>query len=196
MNKITLQGSERAALPAAHRMSGADPSEQIRVTILVRRHAREDFHNRVAALASGKPSGGHLTRAQFAARYGASAADLAAVRAFAHSHSLTVLEEHAARRSLRLAGSVAQFSEAFDVQLHRMAYPGGTYRGRVGAVKVPGDLEGIIEAARMRWPAAAPACAARRPASTARWSGTTAPPAGPAAEGSAVSSRRRAGRRS
>ena len=99
MDKITLQGSERAALPAAHRMSGADPSEQIRVTILVRRHAREDFHNRVAALGSGKPSGGHLTRAQFAARYGASAADLAAVRAFADSHSLAVLEEHAARRS-------------------------------------------------------------------------------------------------
>jgi len=146
MDKITLQGSERAALPAAHRMSGADPSEQIRVTILVRRHAREDFHNRVAALGSGKPSGGHLTRAQFAARYGASAADLAAVRAFADSHSLAVLEEHAARRSLRLAGSVAQFSEAFDVQLHRMSYPGGTYRGRVGAVKVPGELEGIIEA--------------------------------------------------
>jgi len=123
MDKITLQGSERAALPAAHRMSGADPSEQIRVTILVRRHAREDFHNRVAALGSGKPAAA-ISRARNSPHAMARAPPTSRPCArFADSHSLAVLEEHAARRSLRLAGSVAQFSEAFDVQLHRMSYP-------------------------------------------------------------------------
>jgi kumamolisin len=146
MDKIALKGSERAELPAARVVSVADPSEPMRVTVIVRRRAQQDFQKRVAELASGRRTGGYLTRAQFAERYGATASDLAAVRAFAASHQLAVLEEHAARRTLLLAGSAAQFSKAFNVQLHRMAYPGGSYRGRVGAVMVPAELEGIIEA--------------------------------------------------
>jgi len=146
MDKIAIQGSERAELPAARTVSAADPAEQILVTVIVRRRARQDFQNRVAALASGRHTGGYLTRAEFAERYGAAASDLAAVRAFAVSHELAVLEEHAVRRTLLLSGSVAQFCKAFDVKLHRMAYPGGSYRGRVGAVMVPAELGNIIEA--------------------------------------------------
>jgi kumamolisin len=146
MDKIAIQGSERAELPAARTVSAADPAEQILVTVIVRRRARQDFQNRVAALASGRHTGGYLTRAEFAERYGAAASDLAAVRAFAVSHELAVLEEHAARRTLLLSGSVAQFCKAFDVKLHRMAYPGGSYRGRVGAVMGPAELGNIIEA--------------------------------------------------
>jgi len=146
MDRIALAGSERVAVPAARRISGADPSQRIQVTVIVRRRARQDFQQRVAALASGKHAGGYLTRAQFAERYGAAASDLAAVRAFAQSYELTVLEEHAARRTVLLSGSVAQFSRAFEVELHRMAYAGGAYRGRVGAVKLPAELAGVIEA--------------------------------------------------
>jgi kumamolisin len=146
MDRIALKGSERAAVPAARIVSVADQSEKMQVTVIVRRHAPQDFQQRVAAHASGRHSGAYLTRAQFANRYGATASDLAAVRAFAASYGLAVLEEHAARRTLLLSGSAAQFSKAFDVKLHRMAYPGGSYRGRVGAVTVPAELEGIIEA--------------------------------------------------
>jgi kumamolisin len=147
MDRIALKGSERAELPAAHKVCSADPSEQIRVTVIVRRRAQQDFHERVAALASGWHRGSrYLTRAEFAERYGAAPSDLAAVRAFAHSYELAVLEESAVRRTLLLSGSVAQFSKAFAVDLHRMSYAGGTYRGRVGAVSVPAELEEIIQA--------------------------------------------------
>jgi kumamolisin len=146
VNRITLKGSERAAMSGARIVSPADPAEQLQVTVVVRRRAREDFERRVAALASGARQGSYLTRAQFAELYGADPADLAAVRAFATAHGLTVALEHAARRTLLLSGSVAQFSKAFTVELHRMAHPGGSYRGRTGAVQLPAELGGIVEA--------------------------------------------------
>jgi kumamolisin len=41
---------------------------------------------------------------------------------------------------------VAQFSAAFQVQLHKMTLNGGTYRGRTGAILLPAELSGIVEA--------------------------------------------------
>ncbi len=40
-----------------------------------------------------------------------------------------------------LAGTVAQFNDAFDVELHHCSHPGGTYRGRTGAGQHPGGAE-------------------------------------------------------
>jgi kumamolisin len=79
-------------------------------------------------------------------RHGASREDLDAVREFAAAHGLAVVQEHAGRRTLVLAGTVAQFSDAFAVTLHHCSHPGGTYRGRTGFVNVPTELSGIIEA--------------------------------------------------
>jgi kumamolisin len=47
---------------------------------------------------------------------------------------------------LVLAGTVAQFNDAFGVELQQYSHPGGTYRGRTGPVHVPVELNGIIEA--------------------------------------------------
>jgi kumamolisin len=44
-----------------------------------------------------------------------------------------------------LSGTVADFQQAFGVALQTYAYPGGTYRGRVGAVHVPTALAPLIE---------------------------------------------------
>jgi hypothetical protein len=55
-------------------------------------------------------SGGPLSRETFAAAHGASAADLAAVKAFADSHGLSEVQEQPARRTLVVAGTVAQFN--------------------------------------------------------------------------------------
>jgi kumamolisin len=87
-----------------------------------------------------------MSREEFAQEHGADPADLAKVRKFATAHGLTVVEENAARRTVVLSGAVEQFNNAFSVRLQQYAHPGGTYRGRTGAIQVPQELDGIIEA--------------------------------------------------
>jgi kumamolisin len=57
-----------------------------------------------------------------------------------------VVQEHAARRTVVLSGTVGQFSNAFSVQMQQFAHSGGTYRGRIGAIQLPVELDGIVEA--------------------------------------------------
>src|SRR5262249_10993954 len=71
---------------------------------------------------------------------------IAAVRKFADDNQLAVVEEHPARRTIVLSGTVAQFNHAFGVDLQRFEHEGGTYRGRTGAIQLPDELHGIVEA--------------------------------------------------
>ena len=141
-----LKGSERSALPDAQALGLADQNERLEVSVIVRPQAREVLAEHVARLASADRSSGPLSRAGFAATHGASSADLAAVKAFAQMYGLSVVQEHAARRTVVLSGTVAQFSQAFGVELKRYEYPGGTYRGREGVIQIPEELEPVIEA--------------------------------------------------
>jgi kumamolisin len=146
MANISLKGSERVALPGARVLAPADPAERLEVSLLIRRRALDEFVARVAALAAGKASGACLSREEFARKHGADPADLAAVRSFAAAHGLSVVQEHAPRRTVILAGTVAQFSAAFNVQLHAMEHDQGTYRGRTGNIEIPESLNNIVEA--------------------------------------------------
>jgi kumamolisin len=141
-----LTGSERALVPGARILSAADPAERLEVSVILRRRAPEDLAARMTALAAGRSLQPCLSREEFAQRHGAAASDLAAVRAFAGAHGLAVVQEHAARRTMVLSGTVAQFCAAFHVQLQRMEYAGGSYRGRTGGIEVPSELAAIIEA--------------------------------------------------
>ena len=146
MTRIALKGSERVAVPGARVVAPADPDERLEVTLLLRRRAPHELSARVVALASGKSVAPHLSREEFAQRHGAESSDLAAVRAFAASSRLAIVQEHAGRRTVVLSGTVAQFSAAFNVQLQRMQHDGGSYRGRTGSIELPVNLDGIVEA--------------------------------------------------
>ena len=146
MANIPLKGSERVVMPGAKVLAPADPNERLEVTVLVRRRAGAELRSNVAALASGKSAAAPLTREQFTARHGADPADFAAVRAFAAEHGLTVVSEHAGRRTVMLSGTVAQFTAAFHVQLHQMRHDSCSYRGRTGRIELPSSLAGIVEA--------------------------------------------------
>jgi kumamolisin len=169
MANIPLKGSERTAVSGARVVAAAEPSERLEVTVLVRRNAPEDFATRVANIASGRPPGPCLSREEFAKRHGAAASDLAAVRAYANASGLAVVQEHAARRTVVLSGTVAQFNAAFHVQLQHMQYAGGSYRGRTGAIQLPAALDGIVEAVLGldSRPQAKPHCRLRRHATGA-----------------------------
>ena len=146
MANITLKGSERVAMSGARVVAPADPTERLEVTVLVRRRAADALRARAAQLAAGNASAPYLSREEFAARHGADAADLAAVRAFAAAHGLVVVLEHAARRTVMLSGTVAQFNTAFNVQLQRMQHDSCSYRGRTGSIQLPSSLQDVVEA--------------------------------------------------
>ena len=146
MARRPLRGSERSPLPNSHALGPADPLERLEVTVVLRPSDPQGLQDRLQKLARGERAGGHLSRADFARRHGSSRADLDAVREFAESHGLAVVQEHAGRRSIVLSGTVAQFNDAFAVELQHFSHPGGTYRGRTGPLQIPAELDGVIEA--------------------------------------------------
>jgi kumamolisin len=146
MANLGLKGSERNALPGARVVAPADPSERLEVTLIVRRQAREEFAARVSACVLGKGTQPFMSREEFARKHGAQAADLAAVRSFAAVQGLAVVQEHAARRTVVLSGTVAQFNAAFGVSLMQMQHDDCSYRGRTGSITLPKSLEGIVVA--------------------------------------------------
>jgi kumamolisin len=141
-----LRGSERSPLPNSRVLGPADPAERLEVSVVVRPADRQGLRERMQRLAQGQGASARLSRAEFARRHGAHRADLDAVRDFAEAHGLAVVEEHSARRTVVLAGTVAQFNDAFGVELQHYSHPTGTYRGRTGPVHIPAELDGLVEA--------------------------------------------------
>jgi kumamolisin len=89
---------------------------------------------------------GWRSREAFADQFGADPADVAAVSTFASSFGLAVVASEPARRTVVLSGTVAQFNAAFGVSLRRIEHPDGTFRGRTGAIELPDELQGVVEA--------------------------------------------------
>ena len=146
MPKTPLTGSERQPLPGATPIGAADPTERLEVTLLLRRTDADGLKTRVFKMAAGAATVDHLDAAQFDTAYGAAAQDIAAVKTFADAHGLAIVQADAGRRTVILAGTVAQFQAAFDVELQQYDYAGGSYRGRTGAVHIPDELQGKVEA--------------------------------------------------
>jgi kumamolisin len=92
------------------------------------------------------PEPGDLSREALAQRYGAEAADIAKVEQFARDYGLSVVASSAARRSVALGGTAAKMSAAFGVTLKRCRLGDSIFRGRQGALSVPGDLAGVVVA--------------------------------------------------
>ena len=69
------------------------------------------------------------------------------VRGFARANSLKVLEASSAKRSVVLSGTVAQFSDAFNVSLARYVHPDrGVFRGRIGPIYLSPELAPMVRA--------------------------------------------------
>jgi kumamolisin len=145
---VPLIGSERVPLAGARAAGAANPEEQLQVTVLLKSKAtREARHSAVRELVSQPPAGRkHLTREEFAAARGAVQQDIDNVEEFAHEFGLSVVRADIARRSVVLAGTVAAFGRAFQVDLLRYEHPNGSYRGRTGHILIPRELDGVITA--------------------------------------------------
>jgi kumamolisin len=135
--RVILPGSARTVMPGARKVGPADPHERIEVTVFLRRGS--------SPKKLPPPQSKRLSRAQFAALYGARPADIKKVRAFAKKYGLKVVQESRPRRSVILSGTVDAFTRAFVVELNRYEHPGGTCRMRTGTIQIPAHLDGIIE---------------------------------------------------
>jgi kumamolisin len=124
----------------------ADPTEQLQVSLLLRRRGQREFEERLRRIASGDRSVGTLGREQFARHFGADPADIASVKAFASGQGLRVIQESEARRTVVVVGTVAQVEPAFGVRLDQYDHPDGQYRGRQGTIELPSELHGLVEA--------------------------------------------------
>ena len=127
----------------AHALGPANAEEWLEVTVTLRRRAPLPD---LTALALQPPrSRVYVTRAELAARHGADPRDVARVEAFAKAHGLTLIQSSAGERTVRLAGSVAKMTTAFQTKLLRYRSPRGDYRGRVGALFVPPELAEVVQ---------------------------------------------------
>jgi kumamolisin len=171
MAKNPIKGSERQPMPGAKSAGRADPGERLEVSVLLRRSNAGALKERVEMLARHKGAGEHLSHQEFDRQFSAVSADLDAVRKFAAAHKLSVVQEHAGRRTVVLSGTVAQFNAAFGVDLQRFEHPGGSYRGRVGSIQLPDELKGVVEAVLGldNRPAAKPHFRARRTPGNVHW---------------------------
>ncbi|MGA7781241.1 MAG: S53 family peptidase [Paraburkholderia sp.] len=147
MAKHPLQGSERKAVEGSTVVGHCDPAERIEVQVILRRPAQEKFDALLDKIETGDPGVKPLSREAYAKEFGAAADDMAKVKAFATQAGLTVVREDAASRKVILAGTIAQFQAAFDVQLqHYQHHSIGQYRGRTGVISLPDTLSGVVTA--------------------------------------------------
>ncbi len=144
-SSVELPGSERQILAGARRTGPTDRHEIAEVTVVLRRGSRAGPPPSLEELGR-RPlrNRTHLTREEFAAAHGARAEDLEVVRSFTKSRGLNIVAEDPARRSVRISGTVESLASAFGVVLESYAYPGGTYRGRLGPIRLPPDLRSCV----------------------------------------------------
>jgi kumamolisin len=140
-SRVPLEAS-CSRIAAGQRATGVpDPSARMEATILVRRRSHTAHLD--AILRGEAPA---LSREEAAESLGADPADLQLVTSFAELHDLTVLEASAAKRTVRVTGTVAQMEAAFGIALHSCKIGDRAYTCYHGVLSIPAALDGIIVA--------------------------------------------------
>jgi kumamolisin len=138
---LPIPGSEREPMPGATKSGPCDSNEPVQVTVVLR---PRPLGRKVEPLEGLIATGARLTRSQYDARYGADPKDVARVRAFALAQGLKVISQNRGARTVKLSGTAAACSKAFQVDLGQYQGPAATYRGRTGPVYIPAALKSII----------------------------------------------------
>src|ERR1035441_711085 len=138
---VKVPGSEREPMAGGTQAGSLDPNEVMQVTLALRPRALGPKQESLDKLVA---SGKRLSREEYEARYGADPADVQQVERFATAHGLALAQVNLAARTVVLTGRCADFAKAFQVQLARYEYEGGSYRGRAGPVNIPEELNGVV----------------------------------------------------
>jgi len=146
--RVELAGSTKkpveavgpAVIAAAQVAAAPATGEQMTVSVVVRRK------NPIDKEKLGTPEG-RMSREEFAEKHGPAPDSVALVEAFAKEFGLTAeLAKEPGRRTIHLTGSETAMQEAFGVTLAHKAVAGKMYRVREGAICLPSELIGHVEA--------------------------------------------------
>ncbi len=136
---VNIPGSKKDPYLGAKVVGPAPADERLEVTVRLRpKNKMPDMLSAVGPVQT-------VTHEQYDKLYGASAGDLAEVTKFARANNLVVVRVASTRRSVMLSGTVADMNKAFGVNLKTYAYADGTYRGRVGFIKIPAHLADLVD---------------------------------------------------
>jgi kumamolisin len=138
--RVEVRGSQKRALENAQNVGKADGSEQVEVTVLLRRKP-----GAVVPANLGTKKAPPLSIEELEAQHGAAPGDIKAVEAFAQTHGLTVVRVNPGQRTLILSGTVAALSEAFSTELNMQKTDKGVFRTRAGSLYVPEALGPIVD---------------------------------------------------
>jgi len=140
LSRAVLPGSEKAPFVQAAGEKPASLTGHFTVSVLVKRKQPLKVANRL-----GKD---RLTRAQYRQLHGADPAAVKLVRAFAKEFDLKVESgtPRPDRRIIKLSGTISAMQKAFGVTLIHKTHQGTTYRMREGAISLPKELIGSVEA--------------------------------------------------
>ncbi|MEK6421419.1 MAG: S53 family peptidase [Burkholderia gladioli] len=140
-------GSEPKVVTESKCVGACDPAERIHVTIMLRREGQAALDALVDKLASGDAAAQPVSRDDFAKRFAARTDDIEHTEAFAKRHQLTVERVDPVQSVVELAGTVAQFENAFGVKLQQYEHHAvGTFRARTGDIALPNELHDAVTA--------------------------------------------------
>ena len=134
---VTLTGTNRVPLPGSRALGPTSPDEWVEITVKLKRKAPLDV--------KGRPQTS-MTREALEQRFGASQTDIDTVTRVLESNGLEILKTDPATRSVQAAGPASTMEKIFNVRLIRYTHERGDYRGRVGELQIPQELDGIVEA--------------------------------------------------
>ena len=133
--KVALEGSERR--PLGTRIGDQRSDELIEVSVILKPKARVPLP---------RTGGASISREEFAVQQGADSAVIEQIKTFAAEYDLTVTQILHRRRTLKVQGTAANFSRAFEVLLERYEHQGHRYRARTGTICLPPELAAQVEA--------------------------------------------------
>jgi kumamolisin len=145
--RAILQNSERPRAKTSRLIGPSDPAATLHLAIVVRsRVGSPALPDQSYWLRTPPLQRRHLSRAEFAATYGADQEDVDKVAAFARSCGFSVVEASAAKRSVIVSGTVEAANRTFGVELQQFASGGETHRGHDGPVRIDSRIAPVIEA--------------------------------------------------
>jgi kumamolisin len=86
-----------------------------------------------------------MTQAEVEQQFGASQEDIDKVKNTLEALGLQIIDADPATRSVQAGAPASVMEKAFNVRLIRYAHQRGNYRGRVGELHIPAELNGIVE---------------------------------------------------
>jgi kumamolisin len=133
--KISIEGSDKK--PIGTRVGDLPGDEAVEVSVILKPKSRAPVPHQ---------GGASVSREEFGAQHGADSEAIEKLKRFAGENNLTVVETSVERRTVRLRGTAADMMRAFEIKLDRYEHGGYRYRARTGAIQLPAELAGSVEA--------------------------------------------------